>query len=316
MRILFTNDAPLIKYGIAKGFEKMGSIVKIYPLWKIDHNLQEKKFSEVLEEFKPDIVFAEGDSGFHQPSFFNVIEKLKVNLFYWAIEDPVHMNWISMPYAKRSKFVFTTAVECVEKYRKEGISADTLLFACEPDFHQMIAPVEEYKHDIVFVGSNYDIRYDAARAMVLPLIENDYDIKIWGLWWQDPSRPVIVPDKYYGGLLSYEDLTKVYSSAKIVLGLHCDGSSKTQTSMRTYEVMGSGAFYLTQYTQAHEHLFQFKKHLVWSKSAKETLQLVDYYLNHEEERRRIAIEGQKLIYTNHTYQQRAEQVLKIAEKIL
>ena len=316
MKILFVNDAPLIKYGIALGLEKAGAEIKIFALWRVKEDQQEAEFARIIEEFKPDFVFAEGHPGLHQRSFFNCIKRMNIKFIYWAIEDPKHIGWISMPYAKHSKLVLTTAVECVPKYEAEGLRADTLLFACDPDIHYTVEPVEEYKHDIVFVGSNYDIRYDEARAMIMPFIEKGYDIKVWGLWWQDPKRPVYVPDRYYGGMLPYEELSKVYSSAKIVLGLHCDGSSVTQTSMRTYEALGCGAFYLTYYTQAHEHLFEYNKHLVWSKSAAETLQLADYFLRNAEERQRIAEEGRKFVYENHTYRQRAEQILKITESIL
>lgn len=316
MKILFTNDAPLIKYGIAKGFKKEGCQIKIFPLWKIDKNLQEEKLSQQVEEFNPDILFVEGHSGLNQESLFSCIDKMDLNMFYWAIEDPVHIDWISMPYAKHSKYIFTTAVECVEKYQKEGLRADTLLFACNPEFHRTVEPIEKYKYDIAFVGSNYDIRYDAARQIVIPLVKNGYNIKVWGMWWQDESRPVTVPDENYGGVLPYEELPALYSSAKICLGLHCDSSSKTQSSMRTYEVLGCGGFYLTQYTLAHRELFEYKKHLVWSRSEQDVLNMVNYYLKNDSERNEIAQSGQKFVYNKHTYQQRAKKVLKIAQKIL
>lgn len=317
MRILFTNDAPLIKYGLAKGFAKNGCQNKIISLCQIKKKEQEKKLKNIIEEFKPDFIFTEGHAvGIHQPSFFKCLKEMNIPLFYWAIEDPVHLNWISLPYAQHSTIVFTTAIECVEKYEKKGIKADTLLFACNPEFHKKTAIHHEYKHDLAFVGSNYDIRYDAARQLIIPLIEKDYDIKVWGLWWQDKKRPVTIADKYYGGLLAYEELAKVYSSTKIVLGLHCDASSLTQSSMRTYEVMGCGAFYLSQYTKAHEHLFNYGQHLVWSKSKEETLKLVDYYLQHEKERKKIGLQGQEYVYKHHTYTQRAEKVLNIAETLL
>lgn len=221
-----------------------------------------------------------------------------------------------MPYAVYSKIVFTTAWECIAKYREKGIEADTLLFACNPQYHNKRVLEEQYKYDIIFVGSNYDVRYQAAENMILPFVQNQYNIKIWGLWWQDKNRPINIADCYYGGLMAYEDLPGAYSSAKIILGLHCDDSSSTQTSMRTFEALGCGGFYLTQYTPAHQQLFENKKHLVWSKSAGQTRELADYYLNREDERIQIAKAGQKYVYQNHTYYQRAAKVLSIAEKIL
>lgn len=316
LRVLFTNNAPLIRYGLARGFIKNNCQVRIMNLWQLDSQEQKRILEKEIEEFKPNFVFAEGHAvGLDQNILFNTLAKMEVDLFYWAIEDPVH-DWISRPYARHSRVVFTTAIECVNKYESMGVKSATLLFGCNPDFHHQTNQYKKYKHDIIFVGSNYDIRYDKARKIILPFVENDYDIKIWGQWWQDKKRPVNITDKYYGGILEYEELAKVYSSAKIVLGVHCDDSSKTQSSMRTYEALGCGAFYLTQYTPAHSNLFANKKHLVWSVSREKTLELADYYLKNNQERKNIARMGQEEVYQNHTYQERAEKVLSIAEDLL
>jgi len=51
--------------------------------------------------------------------------------------------------------------------------------------------------------------------------------------------------------------------------------------------------------------------LAVSRSEKETIKMVDYYLSHHDERMSIALEGQKEVYTNHTYSHSAAEILKI-----
>ncbi len=323
MNILFTGEAPLIKYGLATGFRKLGHEIMILAgqntLLKKNTAEQKATLEKAVAEFSPDLAVTEGASPYiNMAAISKVLKDREVFHVYWAIEDPPHFDWLSLPYARLCDFTFTTAAECIPKYRENGIKASLLLFACNPFFHRRVSPNLRYSHDIALVASNYDCRYDEARYMVRSLVERNYDLKVWGLWWDDPSRPVNLLDhpEKYGGILPYELLPEVYSSAKIVLGIHCDDTSKTQTSMRTFEVLGCGAFYLTQYTPAHENLFKYGKHLVWSKSAAETVKLVDYYLKNEEERQKIARQGQKKVYREHTYLHRARHVLETIKPYL
>lgn len=323
MKILFTGEAPLIKYGLLSGFDALGHSTRFL---HGDYTLRDKSPEEQIAaveksilEFCPDIVITEGAyPTLDITAISQIFRKNGIYHVYWAIEDPPHLHGISMPYALQCDFTFTTAVECIPKYHEIGLKADLLLFGCNPLYHRQVSLDPLYKHDIVLVASNYDCRYDEARYMVRSLVERNYDIKVWGIWWDDAGRPVNLLDypEQYGGLLPYELLPTVYSSAKIVLGLHCDDTSKTQTSMRTYEVLGCGAFFLTQYTPAHENLFNYGEHLVWSKSAEETIKLVDYYLENEAERLKIARQGQKKVYDEHSYVSRAQHIIDTIQPYL
>ncbi len=316
MNILFTGEAPLIKYGLLSGFEELGhNCMFLHGEYRLFDKPSEKQgpiLEKALAEFRPDMAITEGASGLDIKVVSKILRKHGIFHVYWAIEDPPHFNSISLPFARQCDYTFTTAAECIPKYHKNGLRADLLMFGCNPKYHRQVEPDPKYSHDIALVASNYDCRYDEARYMVRCLVDGGYDIKIWGLWWDDPARPVNLLDhpEKFGGLLPYELLPTVYSSAKIVLGLHCDDSSKTQTSMRTYEVLGCGAFYLTQYTPAHEYLFEYGTHLVWSKSADDTLRLADYYLNNDAERQKIAQLGQMKVYHEHSYVHRARHVLE------
>jgi len=315
MNILFTGEAPLIKYGLLSGFEELGHNCMFlhgdYRLFDKPPEQQGPVLEKALAEFRPDLAITEGASGLNINVVSTILRKHGICHVYWAIEDPPHFASISLPFARQCDYTFTTAAECIPKYHQYGLRADLLMFGCNPKYHRQVEPDPQYSHDIVVVASNYDCRYDEARNLVRSLVDRGYDIKVWGYWWDDPARPVNLLDhpEKYGGLLPYELLPTVYSSAKIVLGLHCDDSSKTQTSMRTYEALGCGAFYLTQYTPAHENLFEYGTHLVWSKSADETLRLADYYLNNAAERQKIAQQGQLKVYQEHSYVHRAQHIL-------
>lgn len=149
------------------------------------------------------------------------------------------------------------------------------MFACNPDFHKKVPSRKDLKNDIVFTGNNYfrhPSRNEGRWIMLEPIINAGLDIKVYGLdWWLNPTYGLTIDKSLYGGYMPYENLPELYASTKIVLRLHSVNTSPTMMSMRTFEVLGCGAFYLTQYTPAIESLFTNYKHLVWSNTRISTI---------------------------------------------
>lgn len=321
MRILFTNDAPLIKYGVAAGIEQIGHQAKVMQgedqLWGMDPEQQAFRLSRAIENFRPDALFTEGHPRIEPEVIDRVARKFSVPQLYWAIEDPVCTDLTLQTFAPRADYIFTTTIECIPAYERLGKKAELLLFGCNPLFHRFTGVNPAYQHDLVLVASNYSSRYEEAQWFIMPLVERGYDIKIWGIWWDDTGRPVNLA-KYpqvYGGILPYELLPDVYSSAKIVLGMNCDDSSKTQTSMRPFEVLAcGGGIYLSHYTKAQEYLF--KDNIFQVHNAHETQLMVQRILRMpEHKRRQIAKKAQANVYAKHTYSARAWQIVNVVQAL-
>lgn len=319
MKVLCVNERlDYINIGILDAMREAGYNVQVLPLGEFDKNTQLVVLENMLNTFRPDYVFTPGWSVgiFDVEQFLRLIKKYNIFHVYWATEDPLHIENVSKVFVPHSNFVFTTAVECVDIYKQMGIPASPLLFGCNPKIFHKREVDPKYKHDIVLVANNYfwfsedkNFRMKAIKDVVAPLTEGGYDIKIWGDSWTKPEYGFHVNPQYAAGyLFDYVETAKIYSSAKIVLGIQSVNNSITQTSVRTFEIMGSGAFYLTCYTPSHESLFKNHEHLVWSKSSEETIALVDYYLSHDEERETIARNGQVEVYKKHTYDYRMREL--------
>lgn len=316
MKFLFTNDAPLIKYGLAAGFRQTGHQVQIMygetgRLWGISPEEQFSRLTRAIEAFRPDALFTEGHPQVEPDVICQTAQKFGVPHLYWAIEDPVCTGLTLATYAPRVDLIFTTTVECLPVYEKLGKKAQLLLFGCNPDIHRFLGVDEAYRHDLVLVASNYSSRYREAQWFVLPLVERGYDIKIWGIWWDDGTRPVHLLNhpRVYGGILPYELLPTVYSSSKIILGMNCDDSSKTQTSMRPYEALAcGGGLYLSHYTKAQEYLF--KQDIFQVRNLHETLETVRQLLAMPDAKRTaLTQKAQANVYRKHSYSRRALQIV-------
>jgi spore maturation protein CgeB len=304
--------------GLLRGLEQQGCENRILPLRLYSKPIQSVVLAHEIETFRPDIVLTPGWSIglFDEEQYNETIERSGLFHVYWATEDPVFWEKCTMVFAPRSDYVFTTAEECLPRYAELGKPASVLLFGCNPEVHRRVAPKPRYAHDIILVANNYhqyheemDARRTAIRNVLMPLIDERMDVGVYGVEWTSPTADIRVPEAFYGGYCPYKETASAYSSAKIVLGIQSVDTSPTQTSCRTFEILGSGAFYLTSYTPSHERLFENHKHLVWSKSPEETVELVKYYLVHDEERERIARSGQAYVYEHHSYVHRAREFL-------
>jgi spore maturation protein CgeB len=314
LRFLFTDTNPMITHGLGRALTELGETVKIIDLGYLSRQ-DPNSLEHIVSSFNPDYVCSQGGWGSLGKIIFPVLRRYGIPHIFWASEDPLFFENLSLPMAKNSRHVFTTAEECIDKYRSHGIAAHLMLFACTPSFHHQVDPDPRFNHDCIFIGNNYSqfpARLKGMEIILRPLIERGFDLKVYGLdWWLNRENRFFIEPNIYGGGLSYEEMRTAYSSAKIVLGLHSVDTSPTMMSMRTFDVLGCGAFYLTQWTPAIENLFSNHEHLVWSKSPQETVDLVNYYLARPEERQRIARNGQAMVYANHTYHHRAKDFLNI-----
>ncbi len=82
-------------------------------------------------------------------------------------------------------------------------------------------------------------------------------------------------------------------------------------AFRTVETLGCGAFLLTDDSGNVLDLFEDGRHLCIYSSYEGCLLKIKYYLEHEDERERIATLGYDLVKRKHTYDVRAEYIIKL-----
>lgn len=315
MKILFIDVDYQYLLGLPSGFEKHGCEVKILK------DIIEEELEQLLEEYHPDLVVTTGWTKIHTDSRLEIlgkmVEKYHLTHAYWATEDPRWTDKWSLPYIKATKpeYIFTIDRESVSFYNRLGFKAYYLPWACNPEFHRPSEPIEKYKCDIAVVAtagvtwSSY--RRDSARILLKPLVERGYDVAIWGKRWDKLDPDIVgfnVDSRYLRGKLSYLETNHVYSSAKIILGFQ---NVVTELTSRTYEIMGARGFLLAPATTAVLEKFKPGEHLVVTRSEDETLRMVDSYLEQDEKRKKIALAGQREVYSYHnTYNDRAAQILE------
>ena len=108
----------------------------------------------------------------------------------------------------------------------------------------------------------------------------------------------------------YDEISQIYYNSKININitLHCIESGAPQ---RIFDVMAAGGFMLSNYQKELEELFVVGKEIVLYHDLQELEELVEYYLVHEEERKKIAERGQKKVLKYHDLHNRMIQIMEL-----
>jgi len=181
-----------------------------------------------------------------------------------------------------------------------------------PNIHKPVQLSKEEKNllggPVGFIGS-----YEKERAeYLLYLAEKGVPVRVWGSGWAG-KRWLKHPNlRIEGRNLIGNNYAKGICSFDIVLCFLRKGNRDLHTS-RSIEIPACGAFMLAERTDEHVQLFEEGKEAEFFNTKEEMLEKVRYYLEHEDERLKIAVAGrQRCLRSGYSYQERLREMLRIA----
>lgn len=284
------------------------------PIIKIDQQRMSKQLLDTVSDSNIDLVIVFKGQSLKADTLIKIKEMKK---------DIVLTNWLTdFPLTALSEEIYPL-YDCIflpfpryvdALYNKKAKCVKHLAYACDPQMHIKKELSGEdfikYSRDICFVGSWYPEREELFEQLA------DFNFGIWGKGWDRIKKDSKLKNHVKDCVLKAEEWTKVYSGSKICLNLHrIDFKTGGGTIMRTFESLSCGILLLTEETEDVRNLFSPGEDLVCFNTAEELKQLVKYYLSHDEERKSIALRGQKTVQAKHTYVHRMKQLLSIAEEI-
>lgn len=128
------------------------------------------------------------------------------------------------------------------------------------------------------------------------------------LYTNDTGHPALSGVNCHGRVNYEDEMSKVFYASRINLNITLP-SIETGVPQRVYDIMASGGFCMTNYQEEVDELFSIGKNIETFRSIDELLEKTEYYLTHENERLRIAINGYTLIKEKHTLQHRIHDML-------
>lgn len=184
--------------------------------------------------------------------------------------------------AKEFDYVFCNQIRAEGEFKRDGVDAEWLPHAVEPKAYPN-EPVAIKKYDIGFVGY---VTFEK-RADMLDELFREF------------------PNFWYGQHL-FEECAEIYRKSRIVFNT----AAVDDINMRCFEATATGSFLLTEYVPTLKECFEDGVHLATFKDMDEAIEKAKYYLEHEDEREKIAKAGMEHTLENHTFKHRAERILQ------
>ncbi|ENU22034.1 hypothetical protein F993_03309 [Acinetobacter proteolyticus] len=246
-------------------------------------------------------------------------KKSNIPTVFWNKEDPTHYSDRVHDFVKTAAlfdFVFTTAEECIEQYKKDyGLkNVYALPFATTP---KMFNPIEgnERSNSIIFAGSWYANHTQRSKDMenILDAILKSHDLKIVDRYYGSDDELHKYPEKYnsyiYPGV-PFTQMPELYKESKSALTFNTVKDSKTMFARRAFELMSSNTLVLSNSSNGMDSLLKgLYLDLEKNPSVLEDLSVKDMDI--------IRSKALDYVLLNHTYRHRWNYILnKIDYKTL
>jgi tetratricopeptide (TPR) repeat protein len=214
-----------------------------------------------------------------------------------------HPDLMSQQILKEYDKIYCLSPLFLEKIRKWGFDADLLIGGTAKS-----PVIKEKCHDIVFVGNAKNL--PLGRKIISDLSKTTHmnKLKVWGEGWE-----TIIPKENFGGIY-YENnlLPELYASSYIVLNDHHEDMRREGfLNPRILDVFASGSFVISDDIKGLDQVFGDA--LVTYKNPDDLDDLINHYLENDDDRERIIKKGQE-ISLNFSFSSMVEKILNDIER--
>lgn len=212
-----------------------------------------------------------------------------------------------------------------KKYHLIPNAADKIL-------HFPVKPIDKYSYDIVFLGTRLPKKEWFFQKILIPLTKK-YKVGIFGPQWTWGDNFLRATQKtlrclkfrYLNDIINRfrisvpeEEERLLYSSAKICLNAHERELDLSQPhyilNQRTFKIPACGGFEICDWVPALRKYFA-EDEVIMAKDLEDWFYKIEYYLTHEEERKKIQKKGTERALRDHTYHNRVQLIMALYHSI-
>jgi spore maturation protein CgeB len=277
----------------------------------------------VAEQIKPDLVIVFNGLNYVAATTVQQLRKRGMRTAVWFTDDPYYAD-LSGAIALNYDIVFTQELSCVDWYRSLGcMEVHYMPLAASMEIYRPQRVDGQLHTDICFLGSGYRNRIALFDA-IAPLLASHKTL-IVGRWWERLEqykllKPFIRDEEAW---LTAEDTNYRYASARIVINCHRayddDEINSNQLRIqalspnpRTFEIAAAGALQLVDARADLARFYMSGQEVETFSSSGELADKINYYLQHEGQRKQIALKGLARTVREHTYISRLQELLRAA----
>ncbi|MCX5792248.1 MAG: glycosyltransferase [Elusimicrobia bacterium] len=264
-------------------------------------------------DYKPDLIFFLLYTDQFKVETLDQL-KSKYTTCAWFGDDTWRFEDYSSKMAPHFTIAATTDPFSLAAYRKIGVRAVLTQWAAQQLAEAPVIPPDAYDYDVSFLGG-----YNRYRAWFLGRLEKlGVRVSVFGPGWP-------------AGKVSFEEMNRIFLRSRINLNLSNSVSQDIrflfshwrnpvtylrstkraeQIKARNFEIPVAGGFQLTNYAVGLERYFRVGEEVAVFSSPEECAVQIAYYMEHEDERLRLAAAGHVRAAAEHTYEQRMRKLLE------
>lgn len=271
---------------------------------------ERQRLLNLIDDKHIDIVLFLNDFRFSNQSFFineEIAKRVDCRLWVWdAMHDMSDLENHIHLYSKIYSFEINDVIQLKEYY---SIEAQYLPLYAGPEFYaQPRQGSDKQDIDIFFIGTvaGSKKRLEILEAAAKLSYEKGYNMLVLGrLWHSHHWHQRIIGKIKFGRKYPYlakfvenkeltpSEVIAYYKRTKINLNIHIEGH--TGYNCRTFEIMGNDNFCLTDMQNVCDLKLEAGRHFDCYNSAIELADKITYYMEHDDNRNKIAKAGGKLV---------------------
>jgi spore maturation protein CgeB len=294
-----------------------------------------RTWKETLQERPPDLLLVEstwhgvGESWHYQirelgrypdrirryvlPDLVTWCKRHAVPTVFYNKEDPPNFEFF-IEAAKLFDYVITSDADCLGHYHSR-LGHERVLampFAAQPRLNNPVS-VGPRTGRVCFAGTWYQHRHtdrqDAASTILRPALDFGLDVYDRNAGTANPNYrwPAAYSRAVRGGL-PYAEMLTAYKQYQVFLNVNSVATSPTMFARRVFELLACGTPVISSYSAGIAKLLG-ADHVLMSTDAAATRRHLERLLGDEDYRARLALRGQRKVFSAHTYAHRLQRIL-------
>jgi len=199
----------------------------------------------------------------------------------------------------------------VDYFRRQGLNSELLRLGFEPAVLERLDGIER-SIPVSFIGRLTPSH--AFRQQWLEYVSQRLPLQVWGA--SDGIADGSPVAHCHRGAAWGIEMYKILRKSLLTLNHHIDIAGACAGNLRLFEATGVGALLVTDWKENLHEMFEPDKEVVCYRTREECAEIVQYYLEHNEERKAIARAGQQRTLRDHTYYQRMQSLIEIVSRYL
>ena len=259
-----------------------------------------------IRHYRPDVLVNQAMGGISNQFLKEM--KTSVRLLVGQIASPLPTNEDFGAY----DVMISSLPNFVRHFRNLGLASELNRFAFEPAVLGKLQSGDK-KIPVSFVGS-----LSSAHQTRVHLLEHlcfQLELDVWGTGG-DGLRPRSPIRSCYRGAAWGIEMYQILHDSQLTLNHHIGIAESYANNMRLFEATGVGTLLITDWKVNLHEMFEPGKEVIAYRTPDECAELIEYYLEHEDEREAIARAGQARTLREHTYAHRMEELVAIVRKCL